>query len=70
MPDIKHLKEQLERARRFASHLGSAEDRRRIRVIVQELERQIRGATALTPKSSNRHRKINRRTRVIPKPDA
>jgi hypothetical protein len=46
MPDIKHLKEQLARARRFSLLLTSAADRARLHALANEFERQINAATA------------------------
>lgn len=45
MPDIKHLKEQLERARRLAAGLIGTADGKRLLAIADDYQRQIDAAT-------------------------
>ena len=46
MPDIKHLKEQVERARRLAASMTTSSDRNRLGAIANEYQRQIDALTA------------------------
>jgi hypothetical protein len=45
MPNIKALKEQMERARRLAATMTSAEDRDRLRTAADDYQRQIDAAS-------------------------
>ena len=46
MPDIRFLKEQMERARRLADALTSTADRDQLRATADDFQRQINAATA------------------------